>query len=232
MCVDCPFGTLPNEDQTLCFEIPEEYMRVDSVYSSAALIFSSCGILATLYIIYVFIKYQDTPVVRASGRELCYVLLVGIICCYCVTFMLVLKPSDIVCGVQQTGIGVSFTAVYAAILTKTNRISRIFNAGKKSAKRPSFITPKSQLAICLGLVLVQLVITVVWFAFSPPRAIHFYPTREDNQLTCAAVVSASYFIGFAYPIILILVCTVYAVLTRKIPEAFNESKYIGFTMYT
>ncbi len=29
-----------------------------------------------------------------------------------------------------------------------------------------------------------------------------------------------------------VVCTVYAVLTRKIPEAFNESKYIGFTMYT
>ncbi|MPC26376.1 Metabotropic glutamate receptor [Portunus trituberculatus] len=31
---------------------------------------------------------------------------------------------------------------------------------------------------------------------------------------------------------LIVVCTVYAVLTRKIPEAFNESKHIGFTMYT
>jgi hypothetical protein len=29
-----------------------------------------------------------------------------------------------------------------------------------------------------------------------------------------------------------VICTVYAVLTRKIPEAFNESKYIGFTMYT
>ena len=29
-----------------------------------------------------------------------------------------------------------------------------------------------------------------------------------------------------------MVCTVYAVLTRKIPEAFNESKHIGFTMYT
>nr|CAD7418311.1 unnamed protein product [Timema cristinae] len=39
-------------------------------------------------------------------------------------------------------------------------------------------------------------------------------------------------IAFGYPIFLIVVCTVYAVLTRKIPEAFNESKHIGFTMYT
>ena len=38
--------------------------------------------------------------------------------------------------------------------------------------------------------------------------------------------------AFAYPILLILLCTVYAVVTRKIPAAFNESKYIGFTMYT
>jgi len=32
--------------------------------------------------------------------------------------------------------------------------------------------------------------------------------------------------------LLIVVCTVYAVKTRKIPENFNESKHIGFTMYT
>ena len=39
-------------------------------------------------------------------------------------------------------------------------------------------------------------------------------------------------IGFGYPIFLLIICTIYAILTRKIPEAFNESKYIGFTMYT
>lgn len=56
---------------------------------------------------------------------------------------------------DRFGVGFCFTVVYAALLTKTNRIARIFKAGKQSAKRPSFISPKSQLVICTCLVSVQ-----------------------------------------------------------------------------
>lgn len=125
--------------------------------------------------------------------------------------------------------GFCFTVVYAALLTKTNRISRIFNAG--SAKRPSFISPRSQLIICSGLISVQILINVVWMIIDPARAMHHHPTMEDNLLVCNNYIDTSYMIAFTYPIILIIVCTIYAVLTRKIPEAFNESKHIGkFTL--
>jgi len=53
------------------------------------------------------------------------------------------------------GAGFCFTVVYAALLTKTNRIARIFKASKQSAKRPSFISPESQLIICSFLTFVQ-----------------------------------------------------------------------------
>ena len=125
------------------------------------------------------------------------------------------------------GAGFCFTVVYAALLTKTNRISRIFKHGKQSAKRPSLISPRSQLVICSGLTLIQIVINAVWVLISPARAMHHYPTREDNLLVCDSYIDASYMIAFSYPIVLIVICTVYAVLTRKIPEAFNESKHIG-----
>ena len=38
--------------------------------------------------------------------------------------------------------------------------------------------------------------------------------------------------SLVYNMILIILCTVYAVKTRKIPSNFNEAKYIGFTMYS
>ncbi|CAG5038362.1 unnamed protein product [Parnassius apollo] len=231
-CMVCPRGTLPDPTRTHCQPIPEVYLRPDSAWAIGAMSFSSFGILVTAFVCGVWVRHSSTPVVRASGRELSYVLLAGILMCYLVTFALVFRPTDVLCSIQRFGTGFCFTVVYAALLTKTNRISRIFNASKHSAKRPILISPSSQLAICAGLVSIQVLIVVVWMIVAPARAMFHYPTREDNMLVCDSYVDASYMIAFFYPIVLIIICTVYAVLTRKIPEAFNESKHIGFTMYT
>ncbi|XP_030388138.1 metabotropic glutamate receptor 2 [Scaptodrosophila lebanonensis] len=231
-CLVCQLGTLPDAYKQYCVPIPEVYLRPESAWAIGAMAFSATGILITLFVVGVFIRHNDTPIVRASGRELSYILLAGIFMCYAVTFALVLKPSNIVCAIQRFSVGFCFTVVYAALLTKTNRIARIFKAGKQSAKRPSFISPKSQLVICTCLISVQILINGVWMVIAPSHAMHHHPTREDNLLVCDSYIDASYMIAFFYPIVLIVICTVYAVLTRKIPEAFNESKHIGFTMYT
>ncbi|KAK4876127.1 hypothetical protein RN001_012549 [Aquatica leii] len=218
-CIGCPFGTVPDTIHVRCIDIPEQYLKPESGWAIGAMALSSTGILITLFVLCVFIRYNDTPIVRASGRELTYVLLAGILMCYCVTFALVFRPTDIICSIQRFGAGFCFTVVYAALLTKTNRISRIFNAGKHSAKRPSLISPRSQILICSGLIGVQVLINGVWMIISPAKAMHHYPTREDNLLVCSTDIDASYMIAFTYPILLIVI-------------SFNESKYIGFTMYT
>ncbi|KAI8795192.1 metabotropic glutamate receptor [Biomphalaria glabrata] len=231
-CEECPPGMLPSENMTDCIEIPPIYLRYTDAIALAAMAFASIGILATTATAIIFLKHNDTPVVKASGRELSFVLLFGIFLCYVMTFLLVSKPTKYVCGSQTVGIGFCFSVCYSAILTKTNRISRIFRAGKRTVKRPKFISPESQLIICASLVACQIIVSLIWLLTSPPKAMAFYARRDDHQLVCEAAIGFAYMIGFSYPIFLVLVCTVYAVITRKIPEAFNESKYIGFTMYT
>lgn len=100
-CVACPQGTIPDRHHERCENIDEEYLRPDSGWAIGAMAFSSTGILITMFVCGVFIRHNDTPVVRASGRELSYVLLAGILMCYSVTYALVLRPNDIVCGVQR-----------------------------------------------------------------------------------------------------------------------------------
>lgn len=231
-CWECPLGSRPNHNKSHCKEIPQDYFRRSSPLAIVAMLFSSIGIIITSYIIAIFIKYRDTPVVKASGRELSFVLLAGILLCYSMTFIITSKPSDIICGAAKFGIGFSFSVVYAALLTKTNRIARIFRAGKRTVRRPRFISPLSQVVICWILIAIQIAIGCVWLLLSPPQAGSHFNTRADHQLVCLSAVDFSYMIGFTYPIFLIITCTAYGWITRKIPEAFNESKHIGFTMYT
>lgn len=56
--------------------------------------------------------------------------------------------------------GLCFTIVYGALFTKTNRIARIFKTAKQTAKRPSFISPRSQLVICVVLISVQVILII------------------------------------------------------------------------
>lgn len=86
----------------------------------------------------------------ASGRELCYVLLVGILWCYVMSFVILATPTKLICTALRIGLGLCLSLCYSAILTKTNRISRIFNRDRKSSKRPSYTSPKSQVVISVG----------------------------------------------------------------------------------
>ncbi|KAK9406305.1 metabotropic glutamate receptor 3 [Crotalus adamanteus] len=176
---------------------------------------------------------NDTPIVKASGRELCYILLTGVLMCYSMTFIFIAKPSTVVCTLRRLGLGTSFAVCYSALLTKTNRIARIFSGVKEGVQRPRFISPTSQVVICMALISCQLIIAIIWLMVEIPG------TRKDTEPDKRYIVTlkcnnrdSSMLISLTYNVLLIMLCTVYAFKTRKCPENFNEAKFIGFTMYT
>ncbi|XP_054710934.1 metabotropic glutamate receptor-like [Uloborus diversus] len=232
-CRDCGHGRWPYPHKQSCYELDQQHMRWDSLFAVVPVVVAGVGVLLTSWVMIVFFRNNDTPIVKAAGRELSYLLLTGIMCCYFMTPVMLAKPTPIVCGLQRFGIGFSFAIIYASLLTKTNRISRIFESARRSARRPSFISPKSQLAIASVLISVQVIGTAVWFLLEPPGIRQYYPDGKRNQviLKCS-IRDSSFLLSLIYNMLLITICTVYAVKTRKIPENFNESKFIGFTMYT
>nr|XP_046918549.1 metabotropic glutamate receptor-like isoform X2 [Dermatophagoides farinae] len=232
-CEDCGEGRWPYPDKQSCYDLELRYMKWASMFAIVPIIIALIGLILTFFVIMIFVKYSDTPIVKASGRELSFILLGGIIFCYLNTFILIAKPTLITCAIQRFGVGFGFAIIYAALLTKTNRISRIFDSARKTVRRPSFISPKSQVIITGFLVMIQIIGTGVWFLLEPPGIRKYYPDgkRSEVILKCR-VRDSSFLLSLMYNMFLITTCTLYAVKTRKIPENFNESKFIGFTMYT
>lgn len=100
-CQDCGIGKWPIHNKTSCYDLPLQYLRWDSPYSLATLAFACLGIACTLFVIFIFIRYLDTPVVKASGRELSFILLAGTASCHLSTFVLLAKPTIFICGSQR-----------------------------------------------------------------------------------------------------------------------------------
>lgn len=230
-CQDCGNGRWPHPNKTKCYDLEMKYMRWDTVFAIVPVCIACLGTVLTVATIVIFVKFADTPLVRASGRELSYVILAGLLLCYINTFILLAKPGIVVCALQRFSVGMGFSIVYGALLTKTNRISRIFHSASQSARRPSYISPRSQLIITAVLVSVQFLATLLWIVAAFPGAQRVYPMRSEVILKCN-VNDSSFLISQVYNMVLITVCTYYAILTRKVPENFNEAKFIGFTMYT
>lgn len=232
-CKACESGFWPYEDKDGCYALTFKHMQWASVFAIIPMCLSCVGIIITSIVIFTLMHYNDTPVVRAAGRELSYMLLCGCLCCYVMSFILLAKPSTTICAIQRFGVGLGFAVIYSSLLTKTNRISRIFYSARKSAKRPPFISPKSQIVITSILICIQILITTVWMVLAPPGTRSYYPSsKKDVVILKCKVDDISFLVSLIYNMLLITVCTIYAIKTRKIPENFNESKFIGFAMYT
>ena len=79
---------------------------------------------------------------------------------------------------------------------------------------------------------------LAWLGAQPPHSVIDYeeqrtvdPEQARGVLKCD--MSDLSLIGcLGYSLLLMVTCTVYAIKARGVPETFNESKPIGFTMYT
>lgn len=233
-CVDCQFSWWPSDNRTSCYQLVAQHMDWASAYAIVPAYLAGVGIVATLIVVATFIRNIRTPIVMASGRELSFTLLIGFLICFSMTFVLLAKPSPALCTAQRFGLTFGFAVTYASLLTKTNRISRIFDSARLSAKRPPCISPRSQVIIAFLLIGIQVIYNVTWLLIEPPEVHLVSPSEQRVALVVLQCrYSNEYFMGsLAYSIALIASCTLYAVKTRNIPENFNESKFIGFTMYT
>ena len=229
ICERCPLGYIPTSDGRACAKVDVTYFGENWKFSAPAAAFSGLGALATLFVISVLIKFDKTPLVKACGRELSHLLLIGILMAFSMTFVTVLKPRDVTCIARFFGNSVAFTICYASLFIKTNRISRIFNR-KNLARRPILILPFSQLILVVGVVSVQILLLLMLVLLRTPEAKLYYPEISIVYLDCSTS-DLDFGLSQVYNFLLISMCTVYAFKTRKIPSNFNEAKYIAFAMY-
>ena len=235
-CTQCPYKQKPNDDKTKCVDLPVKNLRLKDVGGIFLSCLTAIGFCVTMAALLVFLKYRETPIVKASNRQLSFVLLGTIFLSLTLALLSIAEPTDFTCRLTQFSRYIIYTTFVSILWLKSVRIFVLFQLDSSEMPFQSYISKvKYQVALVALVNSVDIVLLTAWFASDPPyRNEEIQPTQYifyTCKLYGSSVGKALYFMVCSYVLLLSLLSSFYAFKVRKVPDNFNEARFIGFSLY-
>ncbi|XP_043926750.1 vomeronasal type-2 receptor 26-like [Protopterus annectens] len=230
-CFRCPEDQWPNDEQHMCIQKSMDYLSYEEALGTSR---TSCTVFFSLFtksIFCTFIKYQDTPVVKANNRELSYIILSSLFLCFLSRLLFIGQPQKVISLLHQTSFGIIFSLYVSGILAKTITVAIAFKATTPDSILRHYIGPKTPYCIAFLGTMHQAVLSIIWLVkFAPYPEMNMKTEEGKIVLECKVSSVIMFYFMLGYMGLLASVRFVMAFLARKLPDRFNEAKFISFSM--
>ncbi|XP_048208158.1 vomeronasal type-2 receptor 116-like [Perognathus longimembris pacificus] len=230
-CIECPTHEYPNNEKNHCLSKVITFLAFEDSMGMA-LACSALGFsLITAAVLGVFVKHRDTPIVKANNRTLSYVLLISLLLCFLCSLLFIGHPNTTTCTLQQTIFALVFTVAVSTILAKTITVILAFKAMKPGRTMRWFLISGASNSIIPICSFIQLTLCGIWLGTFPPfMDMDAHAELGHIVLTCNTGSVTAFYSVLGYLGCLALGSFTVAFLARKLPDTFNEAKFLTFSM--